>query len=57
MNVDPMEKMITKSRIEKYILRKAFDTTDEPETAPYLPEVSSSYSSFSVDAYSVGASF
>jgi asparagine synthase (glutamine-hydrolysing) len=38
MNIDPAEKMITKDRIEKYILRKAFDTSDEPETAPYLPE-------------------
>jgi asparagine synthase (glutamine-hydrolysing) len=38
MNIDPTEKMITKDRIEKYILRKAFDTTDEPETAPYLPD-------------------
>lgn len=38
MGVDPKEKMITKERIEKYILRKAFDTTDEPETKPYLPE-------------------
>ncbi|KAK4694492.1 asparagine synthase (glutamine-hydrolyzing), partial [Lecanoromycetidae sp. Uapishka_2] len=38
MNVDPAEKMITKDRIEKYILRKAFDTTDEPETKPYLPD-------------------
>jgi asparagine synthase (glutamine-hydrolysing) len=38
MNIDPAEKMITKERIEKYILRKAFDTTDEPETQPYLPE-------------------
>ena len=38
MNVDPAEKMITKARIEKYILRKAFDTTDEPETQPYLPD-------------------
>ncbi|KAF2405129.1 asparagine synthetase [Trichodelitschia bisporula] len=38
MNVDPAEKMITKERIEKYILRKAFDTTDEPGTAPYLPD-------------------
>lgn len=37
MNIDPAEKMITKERIEKYILRKAFDTTDEPETKPYLP--------------------
>ena len=38
MSVDPAEKMITKDRIEKYILRKAFDTTDEPDTKPYLPE-------------------
>jgi len=38
MNIDPQEKMITKDRIEKYILRKAFDTTDEPETTPYLPD-------------------
>ena len=38
MNVDPAEKMIKKPRIEKYILRKAFDTTDEPDVEPYLPE-------------------
>ncbi|CAI6338171.1 unnamed protein product [Periconia digitata] len=38
MNIDPAEKMITKDRIEKYILRKAFDTSDEPDTKPYLPE-------------------
>ena len=38
MNVDPKEKLITKDRIEKYILRKAFDTTDEPDTKPYLPQ-------------------
>src|SRR6201989_2289558 len=38
MNIDPAEKMITKDRIEKYILRKPFDTTDEPETKPYLPK-------------------
>ena len=38
MNIDPVEKMITEDRIEKYILRKAFDTTDEPDTRPYLPE-------------------
>lgn len=38
MGVDPKEKMITKDRIEKYILRKAFDTTDEPDVKPYLPE-------------------
>ncbi|KAL5454521.1 asparagine synthetase [Paraphaeosphaeria minitans] len=39
MSIDPEEKLIKRpERIEKYILRKAFDTTDEPETAPYLPD-------------------
>ena len=38
MGVDPAEKMITKDRIEKYILRKAFDTSDESDTPAYLPE-------------------
>ncbi|KAL4978085.1 hypothetical protein BDW66DRAFT_130941 [Aspergillus desertorum] len=38
MSVDPQEKMITKDRIEKYILRKAFDTSAEPEVEPYLPD-------------------
>ncbi|KAL2019705.1 hypothetical protein VTK56DRAFT_9242 [Thermocarpiscus australiensis] len=38
MNIDPQEKMITGERIEKYILRKAFDTSDEPDAQPYLPE-------------------
>ncbi|CAK7211378.1 asparagine synthetase [Sporothrix curviconia] len=38
MNIDPTEKMITKDRIEKYILRKAFDTSDDPTAEPYLPE-------------------
>ena len=38
MNVDPAEKLITNDRIEKYILRKAFDTTDEPDVEPYLPQ-------------------
>ncbi|KAL9102786.1 MAG: hypothetical protein Q9163_002104 [Psora crenata] len=38
MNVDPAEKMITKDRIEKYILRKAFDTSGEPDAKPYLPD-------------------
>ncbi|KAK2753363.1 asparagine synthetase [Onygenales sp. PD_40] len=38
MGVDPKEKMITKDRIEKYILRKAFDTSDEPDAKPYLPD-------------------
>ncbi|KAL6159001.1 asparagine synthetase [Exserohilum turcicum] len=40
MNIDPADKMIDRKagRIEKYILRKAFDTSDEPDTAPYLPD-------------------
>lgn len=38
MNIDPQDKMINKERMEKYILRKAFDTTDEPETEAYLPD-------------------
>jgi asparagine synthase (glutamine-hydrolysing) len=38
MNIDPSEKMITKDRIEKYILRKAFDTTGEVGKKPYLPQ-------------------
>ncbi|KAL3481594.1 hypothetical protein BJX99DRAFT_149349 [Aspergillus californicus] len=38
MDVDPTEKMITKDRIEKYILRKAFDTSDEPDVEAYLPD-------------------
>lgn len=38
MNIDPQEKMITKERIEKYILRKAFDTSDEPDVPKYLPD-------------------
>ena len=38
MGIDPSEKMINEKRIEKYILRKAFDTTDEPDVEPYLPE-------------------
>ncbi|KAI9829184.1 MAG: asparagine synthetase [Phylliscum demangeonii] len=37
MNVDPREKMITPDRMEKYILRKAFDTSHEPGAEPYLP--------------------
>lgn len=37
MAIDPEDKLIKDGRIEKYILRKAFDTTDEPETTPYLP--------------------
>ncbi|KAI9680600.1 MAG: asparagine synthetase [Caeruleum heppii] len=38
MNIDPVEKMINKDRIEKYILRKAFDTSDQPDAEPYLPK-------------------
>ncbi|KIW03371.1 asparagine synthase (glutamine-hydrolyzing) [Verruconis gallopava] len=38
MNIDPAEKMITKERIEKYIIRKAFDTSDDPDAEPYLPK-------------------
>ncbi len=40
LNIDPKEKLIDPKagRIEKYILRKAFDTTDEPDVKPYLPE-------------------
>ncbi|KAF5096180.1 hypothetical protein D0Z03_001671 [Geotrichum reessii] len=34
LNIDPKEKIISKERIEKYILRKAFDTKEEP----YLPD-------------------
>lgn len=40
MNIDPAEKMIDKSkgRIEKYIMRKAFDPSAmEPGAKPYLP--------------------
>ena len=39
MNIDPAEKMITKDRIEKYILRKAFDPSSlPPGSKPYLPQ-------------------
>ncbi|KAF3939072.1 hypothetical protein ABW19_dt0208930 [Dactylella cylindrospora] len=38
MGFDPEEKMITGDRIEKYVLRKAFDTTQEPDVEPYLPK-------------------
>ena len=37
MNLDPKYKMITKDRMEKYVLRKAFDTSDDPSARPYLP--------------------
>jgi asparagine synthase (glutamine-hydrolysing) len=38
MDVDPQEKMITSEKIEKYVIRKAFDTSDDPTAEPYLPE-------------------
>ncbi|KAL6929405.1 asparagine synthetase [Hanseniaspora valbyensis] len=39
MNIDPSEKMIREGRIEKYILRKAFDTKEnDPTGKPYLPD-------------------
>lgn len=38
MNINPEDKLITKSHIEKYILRKAFDTSDQPDVKPYLPD-------------------
>ena len=38
MGIDPAEKMINKERIEKYIMRKAFDTREEPDVKPYLPD-------------------
>lgn len=40
MNIDPEEKRPNKSagRMEKYIIRKAFDTFDDPTAKPYLPE-------------------
>lgn len=37
MNIDPAAKMITESRKEKYILRKAFDVSEESGEKPYLP--------------------
>lgn len=40
MELDPNEKMIKpeEGRIEKYVLRRAFDTKDEPGVKPYLPD-------------------
>jgi len=39
MNIDPQEKMITKDKIEKYIMRAAFDPSNLPpgSNKPYLP--------------------
>ncbi|QPG74086.1 Asparagine synthetase [Brettanomyces nanus] len=40
MNIDPKYKLIDQKsgKIEKYILRKAFDTSDDPSEKPYLPK-------------------
>lgn len=39
LNIDPSDKLIVKGeRLEKYILRKAFDTSHDPSIRPYLPE-------------------
>lgn len=40
MNINPEDKVIKPSegRIEKYILRKAFDTSDDSSAKPYLPD-------------------
>ncbi|ODV85459.1 hypothetical protein CANARDRAFT_221214 [[Candida] arabinofermentans NRRL YB-2248] len=40
MNIDPKDKLIDQKsgKIEKYILRKAFDTSDDPTAKPYLPQ-------------------
>jgi asparagine synthase (glutamine-hydrolysing) len=38
MSIDPKEKMCSRDKIEKYALRKAFDTSDDPNARPYLPD-------------------
>ncbi|KAF3933643.1 hypothetical protein ABW20_dc0102676 [Dactylellina cionopaga] len=38
MGFDPQEKMIGAGRMEKWVLRAAFDTSSEPEVDPYLPK-------------------
>ena len=40
MNINPEDKLIkpAEGKIEKYVLRKAFDTSDEPDVHPYLPK-------------------
>ncbi|TQS35605.1 hypothetical protein Golomagni_03975 [Golovinomyces magnicellulatus] len=38
MNFDPEEKRIKPGRIEKYVLRKAFDTSKDSAETPYLPD-------------------
>lgn len=38
MNIDPEAKLSFKGQMEKHILRKAFDTSDDPSAQPYLPD-------------------
>ncbi|KAI9264877.1 asparagine synthase [Phascolomyces articulosus] len=38
MSIDPRDKRPGPGRMEKYIVRKAFDTSNEPHVKPYLPE-------------------
>lgn len=38
MSIDPKDKKPDEDRMEKYILRKAFDTSDDPSAEPYLPD-------------------
>ncbi|KAG9302496.1 hypothetical protein G9A89_007200 [Geosiphon pyriformis] len=38
MNINPEEKMFKKGRMEKYILRKAFDVSTIGNSPPYLPD-------------------
>lgn len=38
MNINPKDKLIDSEHIEKYVLRKAFDTSDDPAEKPYLPD-------------------
>ncbi|CAG8440077.1 7207_t:CDS:2 [Ambispora gerdemannii] len=38
MTIDPEEKMYKEGRMEKYILRKAFDVSTTGDSRPYLPD-------------------
>ena len=38
MSIDPREKLIGTGRMEKYILRRAFDVSDDEGAEPYLPD-------------------
>ncbi|CAG8578953.1 7608_t:CDS:2, partial [Ambispora leptoticha] len=38
MTIDPEEKMYKEGRMEKYILRKAFDVSTTADSRPYLPD-------------------